>query len=245
MNDGGVTRIDIRPMSPGAPQRVEAEQKARALGRGVRMELHSSHTEFYADRHVEVGKIAIYVPHEYKGWPEYETTLESPQDPWESPLERSMREHAEAHEAAILDALKSAFYEDAVAGDTYYATALAGLRSRGFNVVRQSPDLPTTEPITKEQSMTTETQQKHEVTLYNTVEALLNEKHAATAWNYSTTADEVVDAVVAAGWVHESDVQAWLAEQYGEHASEAFADAFVSSLPSDGVPQDRPAGVEE
>lgn len=75
-------RLDIRPMSFGVEQRVQASTLATALGCGVVMELHSSHTEFYADSAVPVGKVAVYAPSGYKMQPEYVTTLNSPEQPW-------------------------------------------------------------------------------------------------------------------------------------------------------------------
>jgi len=71
-----------------------------------------------------------------------------------------------------------------------------------------------------------DTQYARETVLFNTVEKLLHEKYSAHAWNPSTTADEIVDAVVAQGWVFEADVQAWLAENVSEETAYAFADAF-------------------
>lgn len=75
-------RIYIKPMSFGAEQRIEASNRATELGKGVRMEVHSAHTEFYADQSVPVGKVAVYAAQEYKAWPTYETTLDSPDQHW-------------------------------------------------------------------------------------------------------------------------------------------------------------------
>lgn len=75
-------RLDIRPMSFGVEQRVQASALATELGCGVVMELHSAHTEFYADSTVPVGKVAVYAPPGYAMRPEYVTTLDSPEQPW-------------------------------------------------------------------------------------------------------------------------------------------------------------------
>lgn len=80
------TRLWIKPASFGVEQRVEASAKAAELGHGLVMELHSSHTEFYADPAVDVGRVAIYAPASYKSQPVYVTTLSAPEDhydPWE------------------------------------------------------------------------------------------------------------------------------------------------------------------
>ena len=75
-------RILIKPMSFGPEQRLEAIEHATALGKGLRMEVHSAHTEFYADQTVPLGKVAVYCSQEYKAWPTYETTLDSPDQHW-------------------------------------------------------------------------------------------------------------------------------------------------------------------
>ncbi|MUG03599.1 hypothetical protein ECC01_21725 [Bacillus tequilensis] len=75
-------RIHIRPGSFEVAQRVEASEKATELGAGLRMEVHSAHTEFYADETVALGKVAVYCSQRYKEWPTYETTLDAPEEPW-------------------------------------------------------------------------------------------------------------------------------------------------------------------
>lgn len=73
-------RLNIRPASFGVEQRIEALARATEMGFGLVMELHSSHTEFYADPLVALGEIAIYSPRTYKGGPEYVTTITDPED---------------------------------------------------------------------------------------------------------------------------------------------------------------------
>ena len=82
LRDDFPQRLDIRPMSFGLEQRVEAVALAAEMGRGVLMELHSSSTHFYADANVPVGKVVVYAPKTYKGFPEYVTTLDSPDEQW-------------------------------------------------------------------------------------------------------------------------------------------------------------------
>lgn len=81
-------RILIKPQSFAVEQRVEASAKATALGKGLMMELHSSHTEYYADASVPIGHVAIYEPKEYKGMPEYVITLSDPTMPWSPHTEK-------------------------------------------------------------------------------------------------------------------------------------------------------------
>lgn len=78
----GTQRIVIHPQSFDVPQRVEASAKAAEMGCGLLMELHSSHTEYYADPDVPVGKVDVWAPKTYKGQPEYVTTLDSPEQDW-------------------------------------------------------------------------------------------------------------------------------------------------------------------
>lgn len=85
-------RIWITPQSYGPEQRIEASQKATEVGRGLRMEVHSGHTEFFSDSTVPVGKVAIHCSLSYKAWPEYVTTLDAPDQLWETPLDRAFRE---------------------------------------------------------------------------------------------------------------------------------------------------------
>ena len=75
-------RIGIKPETFDTPQRIEASEIATALGKGLRMEVHSGHTEYHADATVAVGSVAVYASQRYKEWPTYETTLASPEDPW-------------------------------------------------------------------------------------------------------------------------------------------------------------------
>lgn len=75
-------RIMIKPAAFDVEQRIEACQKATELGVGVRMEVHSGHTEFYADGSVEIGRVAVYCSQRYKEWPVYETTLGAPEEHW-------------------------------------------------------------------------------------------------------------------------------------------------------------------
>lgn len=85
-------RIMIKPESYSPAQRIEASRKATALGKGLRMEVHSAHTEFYADETVPLGKVAVYASQEYKAWPTYETTLEAPTEYWEPFAWRTRKE---------------------------------------------------------------------------------------------------------------------------------------------------------
>ena len=74
--------LDIHPMSFGAPQQVEASIRARALGRGVRMEVGSGATRFYADERIPVGQIEVWRPLEYKGSLHRWGMLDSPEHDW-------------------------------------------------------------------------------------------------------------------------------------------------------------------
>jgi hypothetical protein len=75
-------RIWIKPEAFGVEQRVEASTVAAERGMGLRMEVHSGHTEFYADKSVKVGQVAVYASQTYKAWPTYETTLDAPEAEW-------------------------------------------------------------------------------------------------------------------------------------------------------------------
>lgn len=75
-------QIYINPATYANPQRTEASERATKLGNGLRMELGNTMTYYYSDPAVPVGKVAIYAPREYKGWPQYVTTLESASDEW-------------------------------------------------------------------------------------------------------------------------------------------------------------------
>lgn len=76
------TRIEIKPMSFDVAQRVEASAIATEKGVGLRMEVHSSHTEFWTDKTVPVGQVSVWMSKTYKGFIEPETVLESPETPW-------------------------------------------------------------------------------------------------------------------------------------------------------------------
>lgn len=86
---GDGNQIFIKPKSFYPEQRTEASKIATERGEGLRMEVWSGHTEFHSDASVPVGKIAVYAAHEYKGWPEYEVTLDSPDDEWVPALWRT------------------------------------------------------------------------------------------------------------------------------------------------------------
>lgn len=78
----GVEWIPIKPMSFGPEQRVEAVAIATAKGNGVRMEVHTAHTEFYADPSVPVGQVAVYIAKRYGSWPTFEVLLDDPEQEW-------------------------------------------------------------------------------------------------------------------------------------------------------------------
>lgn len=84
----GVERIPMFPASYGLEQRVAASKIATDKGKGLVMELHSSTTHFYADPSIPVGKVAIWSPPSYKAMPEYVTTLDSADEPWETETDR-------------------------------------------------------------------------------------------------------------------------------------------------------------
>lgn len=75
-------RLDINPMSFGLAQRTEASEAAAALGRGVRMDVGSSATRFYADERVPVGQIEVWRPLEYKGQLHRWGILAGPEEEW-------------------------------------------------------------------------------------------------------------------------------------------------------------------
>ncbi len=74
--------IRIRPASPGTEQQEEALKIAKDLEMGVRMEVHSSHTEFWASPGVVPGWVEVYACTSYKGMLEYITCHEGPSDEW-------------------------------------------------------------------------------------------------------------------------------------------------------------------
>lgn len=73
----------------GAEHRMEAARQATEMGRGVLMMIHSGHTEFYASTRVDIGKVEVHASRQYKGWPEFVTVLESPEQSFD---------YAELHE---------------------------------------------------------------------------------------------------------------------------------------------------
>ena len=75
-------RLMIKPESWTRPHRIEASRQATELGKGLLMELHSSHTEFYATDSVPVGQVEVWAPPGYKQHPVYVTTLDSASDTW-------------------------------------------------------------------------------------------------------------------------------------------------------------------
>ena len=77
------TPIPIQPASFDVEQRTEASSRATEMKQGLVMELHSFMTYFFADPEVEVGKVAVYSPRSYGGFPEYVTTLNHPDDPFD------------------------------------------------------------------------------------------------------------------------------------------------------------------
>jgi len=79
--------LDIRPMSFGLEQRVEASEQAAALGRGVRMEVGSGATRFYAEADIPVGQIEVWRPLEYKGMLHRWGVLASAHDDWTPDLQ--------------------------------------------------------------------------------------------------------------------------------------------------------------
>ena len=95
--------------------RVEAVSEATDMGRGVRMEIHSSHTEYYATTEVKVGHIAVWYPPTYKGQLIYEMTLIDPRQPytpktWRSPeFQTTMDIYAREHAAEYADVVEPEF----------------------------------------------------------------------------------------------------------------------------------------
>ncbi len=71
------TRVFVSVASFDAKYQLEAAEKARELDFGVRMEVHNSHTEFYATPDVEVGKIDVWASPKYKGFLEYVETIDA------------------------------------------------------------------------------------------------------------------------------------------------------------------------
>lgn len=67
MVPGSGERIWITPQSFDPDQRREAVEYATPKNAGVRMEVHSSHTEYYVDPWVEVGKVEVWAANTYKG----------------------------------------------------------------------------------------------------------------------------------------------------------------------------------
>lgn len=59
-------------------QRVIASELATKRGRGLLMEIHSSHTEFYAVVDVPVGKVKVTASKSYKGMLQDVIVLDSP-----------------------------------------------------------------------------------------------------------------------------------------------------------------------
>lgn len=77
--------LNITPMTWDLPQRQKASNLARDLGAGVRMEVASSATRYYADWAIPVGQIDVYMARSYKGQLEYATRLHGPEaffDAW-------------------------------------------------------------------------------------------------------------------------------------------------------------------
>lgn len=70
--------LGIEPLTWDLPQRQEASNRARDLGAGVRMEVGSGATRYYADWAIPVGQIDVYMARSYKGQLEYATRLHSP-----------------------------------------------------------------------------------------------------------------------------------------------------------------------
>jgi len=75
--------LNIQPRSFGTEQILEADALASELGTGVRMEIHSMHTEFFADPEVPVGKVWVWLSKTYKGMVEPVTMLESADQPFD------------------------------------------------------------------------------------------------------------------------------------------------------------------
>ena len=76
-------RLLIKPESYGEEQRVEASRQATEAVKGLRMEVHNAHTEYWLDSEVPVGKVAIWQVMTYKGQLEYRRTMNSPTDPYD------------------------------------------------------------------------------------------------------------------------------------------------------------------
>ena len=72
--------ILLHPAIWYSPQvRAEASAKATEMRRGLLMEIHSSHTEFFAVESIPVGQVEVHAPKTYKGMLEYVTTLPTPE----------------------------------------------------------------------------------------------------------------------------------------------------------------------
>lgn len=72
----------IKPGSFGPEQRLEASALAAESGEGVRMEVHSSSTTFFATPDVPVGKIEVWDTRTYKGQLEFDIVLDTPDQYW-------------------------------------------------------------------------------------------------------------------------------------------------------------------
>jgi hypothetical protein len=77
-----LTWINVKPASYDRGARIFASAQADQLEQGLRMEVHSSHTEFYADPDVPIGQVSVWVTRTYKGQLQYDTTLTSPGEEW-------------------------------------------------------------------------------------------------------------------------------------------------------------------
>jgi hypothetical protein len=74
-------RIMIEPQSFDKELRLKASAEGDRLGVGVRMELHSAHTEYWADPTIPVGKMDVWCGKYYKAPLEYVVTI-SPDEDW-------------------------------------------------------------------------------------------------------------------------------------------------------------------
>lgn len=59
-----------------------ASAEATRRGVGLRMEVHSGHTEFWTDTTVEVGQIAVWSARIYKGLVEWDCILKNSHEDW-------------------------------------------------------------------------------------------------------------------------------------------------------------------
>lgn len=57
--------------------RIAASKVATEAQVGLRMEVHSGHTEYYKDASTEVGQVSVYTSLRYKEWPTYTNTLKT------------------------------------------------------------------------------------------------------------------------------------------------------------------------